>query len=266
VRRAQVFFGICLSIALLLGIGALLTIPDATNLSVGASSTSLAVDSRVANDDSPNTVDGFAVWQSNACAGCHTLLGAGGGYASDLTRIVARHGADELRAVLRHELAAPSLIAATNARIMPRLGLTRGEIEALIAFLSSVSASAPLFPPQPLIETAIQTGLVAADPFDAVSTPVERGRRSFGSAPANCASCHSLEPDSIIVGPSLAGVAVRALTRVPGQSATTYLRNSILYPSDYLVPGYADAMAKNLGGMLTTDQIDDVIAFLLTLG
>ena len=39
-----------------------------------------------------------------------------------------------------------------------------------------------------------------------------------------CITCHSLEPDVVIVGPSQAGLGTRAGTRVPGQSAEEYIR------------------------------------------
>ncbi|MCP4427074.1 MAG: c-type cytochrome, partial [Chloroflexi bacterium] len=38
-----------------------------------------------------------------------------------------------------------------------------------------------------------------------------------------CGACHSVGEDTVIVGPSLAGIAAEAGTRVPGQDARTYL-------------------------------------------
>jgi len=83
---------------------------------------------------------------------------------------------------------------------------------------------------------------------------------------AACRICHSLTPDEVLVGPSLAGVATRARTRVPGLSAEAYLRQSILEPEAYIVPGFpAGQMVNNLGQVLTPTQVDDLVAFLLTL-
>lgn len=83
---------------------------------------------------------------------------------------------------------------------------------------------------------------------------------------AACRICHSLTPDEVLVGPSLAGVSTRAETRVPGLSAEAYLRQSILDPNAYVVPGFpAGQMVTNLGQVLTPEQVDDLVAFLLTL-
>ncbi len=81
-----------------------------------------------------------------------------------------------------------------------------------------------------------------------------------------CITCHSLEPDVVIVGPSQAGLATRAETRVPGQTAEEYIRNSIVNPNDYIVEGFAEGvMYQNYGTDLTPEQIDDLVAYTLTL-
>lgn len=81
-----------------------------------------------------------------------------------------------------------------------------------------------------------------------------------------CITCHSLEPDVIIVGPSQAGLATRAETRVPGQTAEAYIRDSIVNPNAYVVEGFAEGvMYQNYGTDLTTEQIDDIVAYTLSL-
>ncbi len=81
-----------------------------------------------------------------------------------------------------------------------------------------------------------------------------------------CHICHSLQPNTVIVGPSLAGIATRAASRVPGMSAEEYIRQSILQPNAYVVPGFpAGVMPSNFSELLTAEQLDDLIAFLLTL-
>lgn len=83
---------------------------------------------------------------------------------------------------------------------------------------------------------------------------------------ASCRICHSLEPGDDRVGPSFAGIATRAETRVPGLSAEEYLRQSILDPDAFIVEGFPSGlMVPNLGETLTEGQIDDLVAFLLTL-
>lgn len=80
-----------------------------------------------------------------------------------------------------------------------------------------------------------------------------------------CAACHSLAPETIVVGPSLAGIATRASSRVNNQDASNYLLISILKPDDYLVDGFENLMPKTLGKTLTGEDLDAVVAYLLTL-
>lgn len=83
---------------------------------------------------------------------------------------------------------------------------------------------------------------------------------------AACRICHSLQPGVTLVGPSFAGVAARAATRVPGMTAEEYLYQSITNPDAYVVEGFpASQMVPNLAEILTEEQIADLIAFLMTL-
>jgi mono/diheme cytochrome c family protein len=94
-------------------------------------------------------------------------------------------------------------------------------------------------------------------------SPVEaRGKEVFN---LHCATCHATSPDVVIVGPSLAGVALRAGERVEGIDAKTYLQTSILKPSAYLVPGFPDSMLPELAKQLTSEEFDAVVDYLLTL-
>lgn len=81
----------------------------------------------------------------------------------------------------------------------------------------------------------------------------------------NCGSCHSTSPDTVIVGPSLAGVAGRTVSRVASQDAATYLMTSILQPGAFVVPGFDKLMPENFGKKLTGEEIDAIVAYLLTL-
>ncbi len=246
----RLFFAICFAAALLL----VIVVPLAGG----------AFDVRTVSDDA---AQGFAVWRAFNCAGCHTLSGLGGNYAPDLTRIYSARGEAYLRAFLVN----PGAFHPDAIRIMPRFGLTVAETDHLLAFLRSVDENAGSFPPNPInvsggLPESLAGTISASSAAPTIPTdPVEAGYYWFSRPPANCATCHSLEPGVVIVGPSLAGAATRAESRVAGMSASEYLRTSILDPGAFVVPGFPDAMARNLGEVLDDQQINDILAFLETL-
>ena len=113
------------------------------------------------------------------------------------------------------------------------------------AILLGACASGAAVPPTPTM-----------DPF------VLKGQQVFN---ARCATCHALVPDTVIIGPSLNGVATRAETRVDGQTAEEYLTLSIIRPGDYVVEGFNNVMITNLAKELTNEEMNALVAFLLTL-
>ena len=101
-----------------------------------------------------------------------------------------------------------------------------------------------------------------APPTATLSPEAARGKSVFSQ---NCGSCHSTIPDTVIVGPSLDGIASRAETRKPGQDGRTYLYTAILQPGDFLVEGYNNLMPATFGKQLTGEDLDAVVAYLMTL-
>jgi mono/diheme cytochrome c family protein len=81
-----------------------------------------------------------------------------------------------------------------------------------------------------------------------------------------CSTCHSLEPGVTIVGPSLANIGTQAGSMEAGVSAEDYLRQSIITPDSFVVEGFASGiMPMDYGAQLTEKQIQDLVAYLLTL-
>ena len=78
-----------------------------------------------------------------------------------------------------------------------------------------------------------------------------------------CSICHS-RGDDAIVGPGHGGLFERAGTRVEGLTAEEYLRQSILRPAAYVVPGFNNIMPNNYGSMSAND-LEALIVYLKTL-
>jgi len=99
---------------------------------------------------------------------------------------------------------------------------------------------------------------------------IQAGRELFAQTilgtQTGCKTCHSLDEGVIIVGPSLAGIGARGGETVPGVSAEEYIRESILDSDVYLVEGFpAGTMPNVWGEQLSDEQIDDLVAYLLSL-
>jgi mono/diheme cytochrome c family protein len=113
------------------------------------------------------------------------------------------------------------------------------------------------------ILTALPLLLLAVCGCSRGSTPspeVDAGRQVFGE---HCASCHSLAADTVIVGPSLHGVATRARENSLGLDAAAYLRRAIVTPQADTVEGFPDLMPVDFERKLTPEQLNAVIDFLL---
>lgn len=80
-----------------------------------------------------------------------------------------------------------------------------------------------------------------------------------------CRACHALAAAGSVggVGPALDGIGARASARVEGLDAFGYIRQSILNPGAYVVPGFSNGlMPTNYSQRLTPVQVDDLVIFL----
>ncbi len=102
-------------------------------------------------------------------------------------------------------------------------------------------------------------GSASPPPSDPI---VARGERVFKS---QCAACHSLKKGVTIFGPSMSGIATRASTRMEGVDSEEYIQLSIIKPSEFIVDGFVDQMPANFGTFLTEEELEGIIAYLLTL-
>ena len=109
----------------------------------------------------------------------------------------------------------------------------------------------------------------AAAPAAAPGGNADAGKALFaqstiGSQPG-CVTCHSLDAGTTIVGPSMAGIGAAAASKVSGESAEQWLRNSIVNPNAYLEEGFAEGIMPTYGDALSEQQVNDLVAYLLSL-
>ena len=231
--------------------------------------------------NTPEVIAGKHVWHRKDCINCHTLLGEGAYYAPDLTKITQQRGSAYLSAFLKDPTKFYS--EERDRRIMPNMNLSDQEIQQVIAFLDWVSKiNTQGWPPRPITVSGSATPSTEAlegPPRTAASNdPIALGQALFRSTPPGCFACHSTTAGVTLVGPSLANAAAMAAQRIKDANyhgkatdAASYIRESIVEPDAYVVPGatYSAAghsfMPPGFGTSLTTKQIDDLVAYLSTL-
>lgn len=91
---------------------------------------------------------------------------------------------------------------------------------------------------------------------------------------AGCIGCHVITgvPNAVgQIGPNLSNIGVVSATRIEGYTGEEYIRESLLQPNAFIAPEcptgpcLPNLMVQNLGDILTTEEIDAVVAYLLTL-
>lgn len=228
----------------------------------------------------PEVIAGKHIWHRKDCINCHTLLGEGAYYAPDLTKIAQQRGAPYLRAFL----ADPTKFynEERDRRIMPNQNLSPTEIDQVIAFLTWVgNIDTQGWPPRPILvsgATIPGTNVGGAPSQPASNDPIAVGQSLFRQSPPGCFACHSTVAGVNLVGPSLAGIAEMSAShfkaadyRGKATDAESYIRESILEPSAYLVngPTYSSNgqsfMPAGFAKSLTPAQVDGLVAYLMTL-
>jgi mono/diheme cytochrome c family protein len=115
------------------------------------------------------------------------------------------------------------------------------------------------------------TGCTASLPaYGTVTSDAERGAQLFAqgqNAAPPCSGCHQIVAgqSGFSLGPNLANIGEHAEMRIDGVTAEEYLHQSILEPGHYIVSGYRDIMYPDYSAHFTRADIQDLIAYLLTL-
>lgn len=142
----------------------------------------------------PEAIRGKDLWDTSNCMGCHTLLGEGGYYAPELTRVYTRRGPEFIRMMLRDPQA-----MYPGQRRMQQYDFNEDEINELVAFFQWIDGmDLNGFPPAPTLTASASA-----------STPIatDDGRPAvFGQM---CVACHAIGGRGGNVGPALDGVADR---------------------------------------------------------
>lgn len=97
----------------------------------------------------------------------------------------------------------------------------------------------------------------------------EAGRELFErpvlAGTGGCTTCHSLEPNVKLVGPTLYGVAATAASRHEGVTAPNYLYLSIMAPNQFVVDGFpAGIMPDGYATELSEEEVTNLVTFLMT--
>lgn len=97
---------------------------------------------------------------------------------------------------------------------------------------------------------------------------IQAGERLFfspmeGIGDDSCSTCHTFDGTENYA-PSLLGISEVAGDRVEGMSDIEYLRQSILEPSAFREGDWFFTMPYQFPDILSEDQVNDLIAFLLT--
>ncbi|BEH08957.1 hypothetical protein GSUET_05690 [Geobacter sulfurreducens subsp. ethanolicus] len=142
---------------------------------------------------SENVVAGKRAFEKYNCNDCHTILGFGGYYAPDLTKVVQRVGEDGVRYRVRH----PEEAFAKSARKMPQQHVSEVEIENLVAFFNWVGEiDNGDWPPQDS-----KKRLSRSEQRLSLGAAVSPGAAVFQTK--GCMNCHSLHGVGGTFGPVL---------------------------------------------------------------
>lgn len=143
----------------------------------------------------PQVAQGKALWDSNNCMGCHTLLGEGAYYAPELTKVVDRRGGTWIKTFMKDPAG-----MFPGERKMTKYDFTDAELDSIVAFFTWIGkvdtngfpAPADLAPKAPVPTSVAAGGPVAPMIFTQI-----------------CTSCHSVGGAGGNVGPALDGVGNR---------------------------------------------------------
>jgi len=142
---------------------------------------------------SDTVVAGKKAFEKHNCNDCHTILGFGGYYAPDLTRVVQRVGEDGVRYRIKH----PELAFAASKRKMPQQNISDADTENLLSFFKWVGEiDNGDWPPQDS-----KKRLTRGEKRMAATAGISPGAAVFQTR--GCMTCHALRGAGGSFGPAL---------------------------------------------------------------
>ncbi|KOR30967.1 hypothetical protein TI04_03255 [Achromatium sp. WMS2] len=94
-------------------------------------------DSSVDHELSANVILGKTLWDKNNCSGCHTLLGEGSYFGSELDTVFSRYQGH--REAIKDSIRFIDTYGIRERRVMPRFKFTESELDAIVDFLRYAS-------------------------------------------------------------------------------------------------------------------------------
>ncbi len=190
---------------------------------------------------SEQVVQGKRVWQKYNCNDCHTILGFGGYYAPDMTKVYTRIGREGILQTVK----TPQVVFANSWRKMPQQNLKDKEVEDLIAFFKWVSEiNTNDWPPQ--------------DSNKLPPSSIRRMVAGVGVSPGGalfkekgCFACHKIGGTGGVAGPAMEGVGKKH----DATKLALYIRD----------PASVDPKSKMTKQDLTPDQAQQIAQFLMGL-
>ena len=208
---------------------------------------------------------------SAKCGVCHTLADAGttGTIGPDLDYAFKQDlavGMTEgtIRQVVRGQIAYAITTTSTGSPGMPKNLVTGQDAKDVAAYVASVAGKAVAAAPAPAATTTAATTTTTPSAGGPSAATIAAGKKVF--AANGCGGCHTLKDAGAgaTIGPNLDRLAADAKTA--GLALDAYVRESIVKPNAYVVPGFQpNVMIQTFGQTLSKTQLDALVAYLLAV-
>lgn len=212
---------------------------------------------------------GQKLFESKHCSDCHSYNGHGGSDAPPLDfmrgHLSAREIATMAGTIWNH---LPKMIPHFKEEGIPLPTFSDGQMADLIAYLHGGPPGGGSQTTTTATTTATTSTATTAPPATTTSAAAAgnpaKGKAVF--AANGCGACHTFQPASAsgTIGPDL-DTAPTADAKKAGQSLAAFVKQSIVDPNAYVPNGYQKGlMPTTFGNSLTTAQLDDLVAFIVS--